>query len=165
MITVFVVYLVIHFLLYLGVLRKLEGFRKEGVIFFYHFIPAVIVLFFVLAASLLSPFEGSLAFILLAVSVHGIYSLSFLELWSLAQGGYSISMLIRVDDATKRGAELDQIALENIGSGKKTSRLDALQRLQLLETHGPVIRLTRRGTIVAGFLSGLSWLANLRETG
>lgn len=165
MITIFVGYLAIHFFLYLSVLRKLEGFRKEGVIFLYHCIPAGIVIVAVLAIALLSPFEDSLDFTLLAISVQGIYSLSFLELWSLAQGGYSISMLIRVDGAARRGIELDRAALENIGSGKKTSRLDALQRLKLLENFGPVIRLTRRGTTVAGFLRRLSWLTNLKEIG
>jgi hypothetical protein len=97
------------------------------------------------------------------LSLHGLYSLSFLELWSLAEGGYSLSILTHIDRGAGR-ALVEVSALKEIGGSKKQSRLLDLKRLGLVERADERLRLTRRGQLVAAVLAGLAWLANLRRS-
>src|SRR5438093_12043221 len=118
MIVAFLGYLVTHFLIYLIVLRNTRLFRSERVIFLYHFIPAVIMALAVVGLSIVLSSEEMLASAVLVISLQGIYSLSFLELWSLAHGSYSISILICVGTAAQEGIESNFAVLECFGARK-----------------------------------------------
>ena len=165
MIVAFLGYLAIHFLIYLIVLRHTRLFRSERAIFLYHFIPAVIMTIAVLGLSIVLSSKDMLTSAVLVISLQGIYSLSFLELWSLAQGSYSISMLICVRTAAQDGKEPDFAALEHIGARKRASRLEGLQRLGLIQRREGIYRLTGVGLIFASFLRLIAWLGDLKETG
>lgn len=165
MISVFLGYVGVHFLIYFMILRHAQVFRSEKTIFLYHFIPAVIVLFIASGQSVTTHSEDLLAPMVLVVSLQGIYSLSFLELWSLAQGGYSISILISVETAAQEDKEPDFAALEHIGTRKRASRLEGLQRLGLIQRCEGIYRLTVVGLAIATFLGLISWLVDLKETG
>jgi hypothetical protein len=72
-----------------------------------------------------------------AIGLHGIYSLSFLEAWSITQGSYSLSILIDIGESGVR-KEADVIAdLSAIGGKKIDDRRDSLLRLGLLCREGP----------------------------
>ena len=165
MIGAFLGYLAAHFLLYFMILRHAQVFRSERVIFLYHFIPAVIMTLAVLGLSIVLSSKDMLTSAVLVLSLQGIYSLSFLELWSLAQGSYSISMLICVRTAAQDGKEPDFAALEHIGARKRASRLEGLQRLGLIQRREGIHRLTGVGLIFASFLRLIAWLVDLKETG
>src|SRR5271170_8479003 len=88
-------YLACHLVAYALVLRWIPFFRTEFGIFALH----VASFLGLLAAVALRPTNGpglAAPRIVLGMSLHGIYSLSFLELWSLTQGSYSLAILERV---------------------------------------------------------------------
>ncbi len=86
-------YLALHFLLYVLVLRGRPLVQSERGIFLYHFGSAAVftLVAFCLAVSYFS--DAAIAIAIGLSALHGIYSLSFLELWTLAEGSYSMSIL------------------------------------------------------------------------
>lgn len=57
------------------------------------------------------------------VSLHGIYSLSFLELWSLAQGGYAASILRQCALRGSLGENIGLLDLQQLGESKRNARV------------------------------------------
>jgi hypothetical protein len=102
--------------------------------------------------------------LVLALSVHGIYSVSFLELWSLAQGGYSLSILRSVARSEANGVEPDFSRLKWIGETKQRERIVGLQRLGLIVVSDE-IALTGRGKRVAFLLHCLLRWIDPRKDG
>jgi hypothetical protein len=166
MITAFCVYLGIHALVYALWARKSPYFIEESHIFLFHAVPASVVTVIAGAAWLFAPSRDSFAAFVFVVSLQGIYSISFLELWSLAQGGYSISILGEIARAEVAGVVLDLDALASIGMGKQRGRLDGLGRLGLLSSSedGRHV-LTARGRMVASAIAVIRRTANLRDMG
>lgn len=97
------------------------------------------------------------------MSLHGIYSLSFLELWSLAQGGYSLNILEYIHSKGEVGVEADLSQLKQIGSFKKANRIDSLQRLKLIRHQEEQLSLTQFGLFTIFFLRSIAWLVNLKK--
>lgn len=155
MLTVFAVYLTAHLAAYIVWLRSLTALRAEKGIFLYHFGSASITGLVALAAAIIDPIEFGLAGFVLVLSIHGIYSLSFLELWSLAQGGYSLSIIGGIAHAEATGAEPDFSGLAAIGAVKQAERIAALERLGLVSRIGERISLTPRGAAIAAALHTL----------
>jgi hypothetical protein len=162
MLSVFGSYLAAHFLAYAIFLRKTAALRTERGIFLYHFVSAVLValaaLWYAVGAPDVSQF--GVAGLMLVLSVHGIYSLSFLELWSLAQGGYSLSVIGSIARAEADGVAPDFTGLEEIGEIKQRDRIAGLEKLGLIARSDCSIALTSRGRIAAALLHGLlKWIA------
>ncbi len=153
-----------HFLAYALKLRRDPLFSHEHVIFLYHAASALLLAGILLGWLGLAPASEHLAVALVALGLHGIYSLSFLELWSLSEGSYSLGVLRR-PPAADASTTVDTDELERIGEGKKTHRLDSLGRLHLVRRCNARMRLTRRGAAVAHVLNDIAWLANVREVG
>ena len=151
-------YLSIHFLLYALVLRNRRFFYQEKNIFLYHAISFLGVS--VAGAGLVVWEPAMLGRAIGAVSLHGIYSLSFLELWALSDGGYSLRILDQMD---QRGVAADFKSLEVLGASKKKYRLSSLERLGLLTPHPAGWMLTSRGRAVAGFLSFFVFISKQKE--
>lgn len=162
---IFVGYLGFHFLFYVVCLRKRDPFRQEKGIFLYHFLPSVIIALAVFAQCVIAPSNENLALAVLVIGFQGVYSLSFLEIWSLAQGGYSISILITIDDAVKNGVQPSLAHIEGIGSDKRANRLSGLQLIGLIRFNGGFYCLTTLGRVIARALYIASWLSNLKNTG
>lgn len=166
MVTAFCVYLLIHALFYALWARKLAYFTAESHIFLLHALPAVVVTAIAGGAWLLAPSQDSFAAFVFVVSLHGIYSISFLELWSLAQGGYSISILGEIAHSEATGITPDMDALGSIGMGKQRGRLDGLARLGLLTLSGDGRHvLTARGRLAASAIAAIRRTANVRDMG
>ena len=165
MLVLIIAYIAFHLLIYVIWLRQQKSFRMEKAIFLYHCIPAAAILLALFGLLVVSRAAESLAFAVFAVSLHGIYSLSFLELWALSQGGYSIGILMRIDVAAVNGVEADMKSFEEMGETKRKDRLAGLTRLKLIEVSTGSYSLTACGRFVAAILSMAAWLTNLKESG
>jgi hypothetical protein len=158
-------YLLSHLLVYALVLRHSVGFRSEKGIFLFHFVSALLVTVMAAGYALFEPTPASFGWagVVLIVSLHGIYSLSFLELWSLAQGGYSLSILASIN-AHASGTQPDFSKLERIGKMKLEDRIRSLEKLGLIKVQGAEIVLTGRGSVAAAAMHGLlAWVGRATD--
>ena len=149
------VYLAAHFAAYVVGLRHRAGGQSEKGIFLYHVASAAFAGLAGVAFAVLEPDQFGLSGLVLVLSLHGIYSLSFLELWSLAQGGYSLSIIASVARAEASGTEPDFLALAAIGEAKQEDRVAALEKLGLVARTDEHIALTARGGRIAFLLDAL----------
>jgi hypothetical protein len=135
-------------------LRRTIPLRSERRIFLYHALSAVMLGTLGVGAVIAHPTAHVAAGVIAAVALHGIYSLSFLELWSLAEGSYSLSILEGF--AAESGLGVDVTPLERLGTSKRERRLDSLERLGLARDVGDQIVLTDRGRWLANVLGCIS---------
>jgi hypothetical protein len=165
MLTLCLLYLLAHLLMYALVLRRSARFRSEKSIFLFHLVSALFMTVVATGYALFEPGPAlfGLPGVVLVLSVHGIYSLSFLELWSLAQGGYSLSILATIKQAQESCTEPDFAKLERIGKTKLQNRIDGLGKLRLITVRDTEVTLTSRGRIVAEALAALlTWIGAQR---
>lgn len=155
--SIIVVYVFLHFSTYAVALRHRSGLQNESGIFRYHAFSYVLLLGLVAVATCAIPGQDLGAGLVLAAGVHGIYSLSFLEVWSLTQGSYSLGILAHVHrlGGSARAPEIAQ--LKAVGSSKQAARTEDLIRLGVVRSDG---RLTWLGVFVAAPLRTILWLAN-----
>jgi len=156
------VYLAFHFLLYALLLRRRQAFTWERTIFAYHLVGALGLAGALAVWIMVAPQPGDALIALGVVALQGIYSLSFLELWSLAEGSYSISILERVERDGSAATPERLSDLNRIGMRKREDRLDGLRRLQLVRPRGNRIELTGLGRVISGGLRLIGWLAAAR---
>lgn len=154
-----------HLLLYCLIMRRLPLFARENVIFLYHALSTAVVVAVAFGLALARGSPTGWLIGLAVTSLHGIYSLSFLELWSLAEGSYSLSILAAFGTPADGEKGIGLAALDRIGSRKRASRLESLGRLGLVRARGDRWELTSRGRAVAAGLSLVAWLANLKKLG
>jgi hypothetical protein len=161
----FLGYLLAHLLVYVLLVRRLALFRREPAILLYHAAPAAAVAALAVGALVAAPGTDSLSRAALLLSLQGIYSLSFLELWSLAKGGYSLHILTHFVAAGGTATPTDLAPVCDLGAGKRAQRIASLLRLRLIERNGGIFRLTRRGRNAAAVLGCIARLVNLRQLG
>jgi hypothetical protein len=147
-------YLIAHFALYAALLRRGRLTATERGVFLYHFIPAAAWVTGLTALALAVPWIG-VADVVLVGSLHGIYSLSFLELWALADGGYSLAIL----ESIESGHDLRD--MERLGATKNQGRLADLERMGLVQSTAAGPRLTVAGRVAAAFIALVVWLAGM----
>jgi hypothetical protein len=153
-------YLTLHFVVYALVLRHLRAFTQERTIFLYHFVPALGLGAVVLGALALQPSVERLAGAVAALALQGIYSLSFLEVWSLAEGGYSLIILKHVEAAGLARVPVELEALHQVGASKRQLRTAALERTRLVQWHSDCLQLTPRGQRLALAFRAITWITN-----
>jgi hypothetical protein len=115
--------------------------------------------------SLRSDFSVAFLTAVAIAAAHGIYSISFLELWALASGSYSFIILRGINSGGAADAEKIIAELGAVGDSKKDQRVASLERLGLISRNEGKLSLTGRGRVVASFLRALQRNANLSETG
>jgi hypothetical protein len=156
-------YLVLHAGLYFVILRNRPAVASEKGIFRYHLASAVAVTGVVALWALVAGDPEAWTWFVAVIMLHGIYSLSFLELWALADDSYSVAIMELV--GRNDGVALVQ-RFEEIGISKQTSRLDALQALGLV---GPLadgsFALTSKGRAAAIVGRAVLFLVNVRKFG
>jgi len=157
-------YLLAHLAAYLFLLRLIAALRTERGVFLYHFVSFCA---FVAAAAFTGAPDAARAvtYAFAAAAAHGIYSMSFLELWSLSQISYSFDVLHAIQAAPARDPEDLVTELARTGDAKKAKRVASLARLGLAIDSGDRVSLTTLGGSIAMALRSLRWLANLRESG
>ena len=156
-------YCAAHFLAYVVLVRDTRWGRSERGIFLYHAGSFLLVFVSALSAAGLSVGSMPAAIVVSAVAVHGIYSLSFLEVWSLTQGSYSLSILDAVETAERNNADLPWERLLAIEADKRKDRITGLRRMGLVATDGSRVRLTSIGRVFVTILALISW--TVREDG
>ncbi len=160
-----VTYIALHLAAYLAFFRHLARFTQERTIFGYHAISSCIFSAAVSAPGLLAANSRLLIAGFGLVMLHGIYSILFLELWSLSQISYSIAILAEVKRHGTVSAELLVRDLAAMGEAKKAGRLESLGALKLLRFDGERYRLTGRGRLAAAVIRAVLWLANYADAG
>ena len=153
-------YLLAHFIGYACWGRTRPVLRSEKGIFLFHAVSWLALVGGVMIASALLTPHHLLPGALLAAALHGIYSLSFLELWSLTQGSYSLAILAEAAGAGPALPALSPAELAAIGRQKRADREASLASLGLLDRTGG---LTPRGHLVAGFLAAIITLSRGRS--
>jgi hypothetical protein len=159
------VYLGLHLGVYVFKLRYLPVFGDEGAIFKYHLWSAIALSVAAIGICIVSPAVEAIPLAVAVISAHGIYSISFLELWSLAEGGYSLDILRTLKDAKMTGRGVELAELQAIGARKKGTRVGALLKLGLAHQKADQFELTFVGRGVALILGSVAWAANVRELG
>jgi hypothetical protein len=149
-------FIAINLALYAALRRHIAWFGSERGILFYQALSFVILIAGCLGTLLIDPSAQTLTGLIAAIALHGIYSLSFLELWSLAEGSYSLSILEHIEQTTRDGTEVDVHRLEALGGSKKTQRLAGLERLGLVRVTQDHVALTYRGAKIADALSAVT---------
>jgi hypothetical protein len=165
LLTFFAPMLLLHILAYFAVCRHLQIFRQEKVIFLYHLSSFVVVVGIFGIRCCWLPSLNNLFELVFAFAVHGIYSLSTLELWTLAEGGYSLSILMEFETARRNGTERNVNKIASIGDSKKVNRLSGLEKMGLLTQTGDTVTITGLGAKIAGILGLIVWLANVKKEG
>jgi hypothetical protein len=95
------------------------------------------------------------------LSIHCIYSLTFLELWALADGGYSLSILDCLDGNPNldQGTLLEELA--KLGTAKEHGRVSDLVRNKLITLEDDRYALTPAGRRLAVAFRAIIRLANV----
>lgn len=149
-------YVGLHFATYAVIGRHHPLLQTERGIFAWHAISYLLALLLAAFTALLQPPAAALILCGLLAGLHGIYSLSFLEIWSLTQGSYSLQLLSRIEHCGPlTAAEVPGAA--DIGSQKQQDRAAAIRRLGLARIDG---RLTPAGRISAQGLRAILWLSH-----
>jgi hypothetical protein len=150
----------IIFLLYIIFFRNYHYFRSERGIFLLH----VVIVFLINIIALLQLIYSSaftIAFYIITISVYGIYCITFLEIWSLSQGGYSLSILQAINFANEKNQDPNFNILNKIGQEKQTSRIEYLINSGLIEkADRGQIRLTPKGLFWGKILKMINYWAS-----
>jgi hypothetical protein len=159
----YAIYFAVHLLLYVVVLRRLPAFRQERTIFAYHALSALAVTVVAVVGLFTSGAGPDFEWAVAVIAFHGIYSTTFLELWSLSEGGYSLQILEHIERAERRGERADIEALRAIGAAKLANRLSGLTGAGLVRDDGGRLSLTGFGRLVGTVFALLAWLTNTRD--
>ncbi len=160
LLSIALIWCVLHFLLFIAA-RGWATARRERFAFLFHVVS--FALLFAVAAYAVITGAQPLIVGLGALAIHGIYSLTVLEVWSLSEGSYALSMLRRLAEKPSDKAEIvAQFAA--LGESKRSSRLLALGDGGLIDGAGTVT-LTKKGRLVALAIAALRRLANLENAG
>jgi hypothetical protein len=159
-------YLPLHFLLYFALRRTISALRSERSIFLYHFGSALAFTVAFGCWALASESADAWVWFTAAVMLHGMYSLSFLELWALADDSYSLAILAAIEAAEDRSEKRLAGELSTIGQRKQKSRLNSLLRLRLVRSdpNGDIV-LTGLARTVIFVSKRLLFLANVQRHG
>lgn len=157
-------YLVVHLSFYIVLGRNFLSLRSESGIFLFHFISFLSLGILCSMMILLFVTKNKFPLFIGVLSLHGIYSLSFLELWSLSQGSYSLSVL-RLSPIPLNSHSHAMEKLECIGDVKFAERLLSIQKMGLLQKCGDKVKITRFGAASAAIFFTLIKLTNISDRG
>lgn len=159
MVLFFLCYLSSHLLLYAAFLRHRQVMSSEKGILLYHMVPA---LFWTATLGVLCALGiVSFAQVVLVSALHGIYSLTFLELWALADGGYSLAIMDYLEFRRDLDEQTILSELVRLGTAKKQERVVALLRMGFVASRDQRYCLTRRGRLMAAFISFIVRIAKV----
>jgi hypothetical protein len=157
-------FIAVHLLTYAAVIRHLRMFAIESMIVVYHAVGFAVVFAVVSVAF----GRGSIGFAALCglLALQLIYSMSFLELWTLSEGSYSLQILARVSRRGSISREELLATSEAIGARKKLNRLDDLLALKLIaRTADGRFELSPVGDMLARSFEAIMRLTAIRKAG
>jgi len=161
-----VIWCFLHFLIYILLVRNRPALYGERKILLYHCGSAFACSFVALALLIAFRCEQRSAMIAAGITaIHGIYSISFLELWSLAQGSYSIRILMGVQGSSGIGRHELHRCFFAIGEAKRTNRISSLSRAGLIVSDGEFWKLTLLGCLAVAGLRVLRFVPRQIDSG
>lgn len=149
-------YILCHLAFYLLYGKKIMVLGTERGIFLFHFLSFCFLVTVSISISYILHLDKSVITGMAVAGMHGIYSLTFLELWALLQGGYLIRVL-------KFAPNLK--GLEELGDRKLNERLISIQKLGLISVRDDVVSITFFGKIISSLLFTVVKLCNLKTIG
>jgi hypothetical protein len=159
-------FLLAHAGLYFAVLRDSAALRSEKGIFLYHFISAVLMTSSFGVWAVVHGGADAWTWLACVIMLHGLYSLSFLELWALADDSYSLAILEIIERGGAAGVPALMQRLEEIGMSKQASRLDTLRTIGLVREAGDgSVALTPVGRTAVVLGRALLFLVDARKYG
>ena len=158
-------YLIAHSIVYTCAARFNAWLMRERGVFRYHFFSALLFSLAAFAYAFADGSETAAANAFGLVAVHAIYSMSFLELWSLTQGSYSVQVLQAVRAAGTKSKSEAIRELADIGETKRHQRLDGIVGLRLVRRERDLYCLTPRGSVSAAVVRALLYTANYKRPG
>jgi hypothetical protein len=151
-----ILYILAHLAAYVAFVRRSSWSKTERGIFLYHY--SSFLTFAATTMALCAFFGFRMGLWITLLAIHGIYSLTFLELWSLTQGSYSLQLL----EAASKNGDLSHLRklseLRELGDSKIKQRLAALSGLHLIRGQEGNITLTLLGSLLASFFRLVVWL-------
>jgi hypothetical protein len=145
--------------------RRRALLQQERGIFLFHassFLLLAIVLIICLSVE---PTGKTVAVVVASLALHGIYSLSFLELWALSKTGFSLRLLANLDQTGPRTMADIVSDQTRLSDQKKVDRIHSLLALGLVHETSRGYSLTARGRWIAASIEALARLAGMRELG
>ena len=154
-----------HGAVYVAVLRHLPAFATSIAVFLYHLVFSGSMAMLVVAWLILTNALDAGATAVACVSLLGIYSISFLELWALADGGYSLAIL-RYLEAHPGADEQECIAhFARLGMAKQQQRLASVVTLRFVRRAGDRLEVSGFGQWVAAAADAVLRTCNIRQRG
>lgn len=157
-------FIIAHLLAYFVALRYRPLFASERVMLAYHGI-AFIAAFSILVIAFVCSAIG-FASLCALIALQFIYSISFLELWSLAEGSYSLQILTRLSQhkPTERNKIITMCG--EIGVDKKHHRLNNLVAVRLVKrSDDGRLDLSRSGKVLFKSLNIIMRFGAVRDSG
>jgi hypothetical protein len=149
----------VHFAVFLALRRRLNAEKRIFVFNIAAFASCFAAIFYAMQRDMLPLYTAAGL-----LSLHGMYSLTFLWLWSGSEGSYSVLILRQLATSPKTRQQLaDQLAC--IGGRKQAGRIQSLLRVLLVGETDGLFYLTTLGRLAAGALKSLRWLADVRTVG
>lgn len=155
--------LIMHLSVYFIFFRYI--LKTEQSIFGYHFLIFVLILLCSTFNFYLLPIEENFYTCVLACSIAAIYSLTFLELWTLSQISYSREILLKAKEKILNSNSSDTEELQQLGAKKRMERLSSLKNMGLLSEDQGLWSLTPKGKTIALSLIALLKISNLKDRG
>lgn len=155
----------LHLLIYLFFVRGEPRWHGERQILSFHVVSVAVLLGILLLAVWSVPTGASVALAAAILLIHCIYSLTFLEFWTLSQISYSREILLKAEAGAFAGPHSLPQDLVELGETKRSGRLESLRGLGLVKLEGERWSLTPRGTMASAVLRFLQWLPNSRNAG
>jgi hypothetical protein len=151
-----------HLATYLLYFRSRPRLMSEAAITRYH----IALMLTVLVAgdlALVAANQWDWSAFLIMGTLPAIYSMTFLECWSLTEGSYSFFILSRIKLAN--GQPLNMAPLRSLGAEKLSARVNGLLRLNLVVRDGECLQITSRGRAIAAILRSALWLVHVKRNG
>ena len=154
-----------HGAVYVAVLRHRPTFATSSAVFLYHLIFSGSTAILVTAWLILTNPADAGATGVACVSLLGIYSISFLELWALADGGYSVAILRYLEASP--GADEDQCIahFSRLGIAKQQQRLASIVTLGFARHAGDRLEVSGLGQWVAAAAGAVLRTCDIRQRG
>lgn len=159
MLTTVGIYIVLHLAAYLIIFRHRIRSREKAMLF-YHAVPHLAFVLFLLADMVRAADVSTESFIGVT-SILGIYAVTVLDIWSLADRSYSVAILRAVVSNGAKEAVFRELAER--GNTIKEARSLSLVRLGLLMRTDEGLCLTCAGRVVAFAFLSVRRLANVRD--
>jgi len=163
--TLSLIFIFLNFLIYFFYYRHRPIGRSEKGIFLYQLMSLLILTTLTVLIVHDQNLEAFITAIIFSISIHGIYSLSFLEIWSLSEGGYSLQILDIIDRNMGFLPEESFNNLVKVGDEKKSKRINSLVKLNLIKVSGNYISLTYYGIIASVIVKSFRFLADIKKAG